>query len=264
MVLARLLPVALGLSVLAGCGSPLAEALFGPRCLDDVLDEIGENRDAIEAEAASLGIDAATLVESIVTGAGILDDVIDCEASFALGNLADKTGGDNQEAKSGDDAAGTLVDQVDQQPAGSDVVFLLDASCSMQDDLDAVRARIDELLDQAGDGARAGLVLYRDQNVDGSSWYERKSDLVRTSDAGLRSSLDAVTASGGGDIPESLYDAVTRVLETQEWTSDDRSIMVLTDAGPLEGELTTATEDSTAELARELGVEISIVQVTLW
>lgn len=102
----------------------------------------------------------------------------------------------------------------------ADILFLLDATGSMQPNIDAVKKNIGAFLDTlsapADDNAapplkdwRASVWAYRDSTCDGNRWLER-NPFVRDAEA-LRAQLDAITAMGGGDEPESLLDALYAV-----------------------------------------------------
>lgn len=99
-----------------------------------------------------------------------------------------------------------------------DIVFLVDATGSMQPAIDDIKSNIRNFFNSlsaadANGGAvvkdwRARVIGYRDVNVD-SEWYV-DNPFVR--DAGeIERQLDALSAYGGGDEPESLLDALYKV-----------------------------------------------------
>ena len=100
-----------------------------------------------------------------------------------------------------------------QQRISVDIVFLIDATGSMADCIDAVKASLGSFIDTlVGDQSpikdwRARVVGYRDANCDGDMWLET-NPFVANDISGLRSQLDRLTAQGGGDEPESLLDAL--------------------------------------------------------
>lgn len=102
----------------------------------------------------------------------------------------------------------------------ADIVFLLDATGSMQSNIDAVKRNIGTFVDRLekpeDENAtlpvkdwRAAVWEFRDVNVDGARWLVRHP-FVRTAGE-LRGQLGGVVASGGGDEPESLLDALYAV-----------------------------------------------------
>lgn len=98
-----------------------------------------------------------------------------------------------------------------------DIVFLIDVSGSMQGCIDGLKDNIKTFITSmtetgANNGSvvkdwRAKVVGFRDYEEDGAdSWME---DNVFVRDAGiLKSQLEQLKASGGGDEPETLLDAI--------------------------------------------------------
>jgi len=93
--------------------------------------------------------------------------------------------------------------------AGSDVdlVFVVDTTGSMADNIAAVRDSLTEIvgaLDASSSTYRVGLVTYRDhpEHTGNSSDYPGRLDLMFTDDlAQIQSAIDGLTVGGGGDIP---------------------------------------------------------------
>lgn len=104
-----------------------------------------------------------------------------------------------------------------------DLVFLIDVTGSMQPCIDGLKNNIKEFFNtlQGGDANnpapikdwRAKVVGYRDYEDDPSTWYE-DNDFTRDVDT-LYRQLDALEASGGGDMPESLLDALCTIAKAE-------------------------------------------------
>jgi Mg-chelatase subunit ChlD len=121
---------------------------------------------------------------------------------------------------------------------GIDLVFLLDATGSMGDEIARIKetvgsiaARIEQL---PGSGApRLGLVAFRDQ---GDDYVTRKWDF--TSDVEqFSANLANVEAAGGGDTPEAVNEGLQAVLNMQGWDDNGtgrrlRLIVMVGDAPP--------------------------------
>jgi hypothetical protein len=101
----------------------------------------------------------------------------------------------------------------------ADIVFLLDASGSMQPCIDALKENIASFVDSLVNPGpnnqlpvkdwRAKVVGYRDVEADGAEWFV---DNGFTSDlAELKSQIASISAKGGDDEPESLLDAIFKV-----------------------------------------------------
>lgn len=99
-----------------------------------------------------------------------------------------------------------------------DIVFLIDATGSMQPAIDDLKRNIKMFFNQLSKGDdngnalvkdwRARVIGYRDVNVD-SEWYI-DNPFVRDPKE-IERQLDAIEADGGGDEPESLLDALYKV-----------------------------------------------------
>ena len=100
----------------------------------------------------------------------------------------------------------------------ADIVFLIDATGSMQPCIDALKRNIETFVDsltlRSGNNVspvrdwRAKVVGYRDFEADAEPYVDNPfvSDAVA-----LKGQLSALSAIGGGDEPESLLDAVYRL-----------------------------------------------------
>jgi hypothetical protein len=102
-----------------------------------------------------------------------------------------------------------------------DVVFILDTTGSMGDEIDRLKATIDAIhfqiahLSPAPD-LRLGMVLYRDQ---GDDYVTRVVPLTRDLRA-FRAALSGVEAGGGGDDPEDVQSALEAAMHKLEWRKD--------------------------------------------
>lgn len=115
-----------------------------------------------------------------------------------------------------------------------DLVFLLDATGSMADELSILKSGLDELT--AGLASisndttlRYGFVIYRDQAKNDSTEL-----LALTDDWALfAENLMAVTAVGGGDYPENLQDGLDQAVTGMNWNPEgERLVILLGDAPP--------------------------------
>lgn len=134
-----------------------------------------------------------------------------------------------------------------------DIVFLIDASGSMQPSIDDIKNNIKlffRALEQtdANGGAivkdwRARVIGYRDPAADGAEWYIG-NPFVKDA-ASIEAQLDALQAKGGGDEPEGLLDALYKVatwgntdkcaqeIDAEKWryrSDAARCVIVFTDA----------------------------------
>lgn len=116
-----------------------------------------------------------------------------------------------------------------------DVLFLLDATGSMADEIAqlqsnimAISAQIDAL--PGSIDTRYALVAYRDR---GDAYVTRIDDF--TPDLGsFQTSLNNISASGGGDTPEALNEALHNAIQNVGWRGEDtvKLVFLVADAPP--------------------------------
>ncbi len=145
-------------------------------------------------------------------------------------------------------------------PVPLDVLFLLDATGSMGDEIDRLKQTIDTVaqrvaaLDPAPD-VRFAMTLYRDE---GDAFVTANYDF--TGDiAEFQAALADVVADGGGDYPEALDEGLADALAKPAWRDPSDAvqlIFVVADAPPQIGrQLATPYTDS-IRTAIERGIKI--------
>lgn len=116
-----------------------------------------------------------------------------------------------------------------------DVAFLLDATGSMGDEIDRLKANMVSVAEQIAalpgePDVRFAMTVYRDH---GDLFVTRTFDF--TGDVGaFTAALREVTADGGGDWPEALEEGLHDVLSTPAWRGDDtvKLVFLVADAPP--------------------------------
>lgn len=116
-----------------------------------------------------------------------------------------------------------------------DVLFLLDATGSMADEIAQLQNNILVIADQidalpGNVDVRYGLVSYRDR---GDQYITQTTDFV--ADVGtFQANLSVVRADGGGDTPESLNEGLHQAVQGVNWRSGDtiRLVFLVADAAP--------------------------------
>ena len=121
-------------------------------------------------------------------------------------------------------------------PVALDVMFLLDATGSMGDEIGRLKATIDAVAAEV-DGfdsqpdVRFAMTLYRDQ---GDAFVTSTFDF--TADIGaFRAALNDVVAEGGGDYPEALEEGLASALKEPSWrdpASTLQLVFLVADAPP--------------------------------
>lgn len=125
------------------------------------------------------------------------------------------------------------TNQADSIPL--DVVFLLDSTGSMADEIAQLQTNILAISEQINQipgnvDTRYGLVTYRDR---GDAYVTIPYDFV-SNVTEFQTSLMSVQAGGGGDTPESLNEALHLAVQGLQWRGDDtiKLIFLVADAPP--------------------------------
>lgn len=128
---------------------------------------------------------------------------------------------------------------LDARPAPArarlDLVFLVDATGSMGDEIDKLKATLRGITAEVArlpsqPDLCLGLVAYRDK---GDAFLLRSHDL--TDDVGaFQGALNALRADGGGDYPEAMNEALHETVHNLSWRGDGatRLVVLLADAPP--------------------------------
>ena len=109
-----------------------------------------------------------------------------------------------------------------------DVLFLLDATGSMEDEIHQLKITIDEVAQRIhrlpGDvDVRLGMTLYRDE---GDAFLTSTFDLTPDVEA-FAEALAAVVAADGGDYPEALDEALAAALSQPSWRSPADTVQLV-------------------------------------
>lgn len=157
----------------------------------------------------------------------------------------------------------TIINVIeDHAKNGSDIVFLIDKTGSMQNDIDSVRINLNVIIDQIEKfkGIRLGVAAYGDKNVDGASWYG--SSEISWNYQSTRSFINKLQVSDGGDYPESVYDGLAKLITETDWRKDAKKmILVIGDAPSLEGKLTENSRKDIINLCTRNGIKANLFPV---
>lgn len=132
------------------------------------------------------------------------------------------------------------VRRVMPQGLALDIVFVMDTTGSMQDEIDALRDTVYSIyqrirkLPAQNMAVRFGMVLYRDQ---GDDYVTKKFDLTADIEK-FQEFLFAVEAGGGGDYPEDIVSALDVTMGGMNYKKDAvKMVFLITDApGQMEGQ----------------------------
>lgn len=119
-----------------------------------------------------------------------------------------------------------------------DLVFMVDTTGSMGDEIDKLRDSLQGIVREIGKlpsrpDICLGLVAYRDR---GDEYFVRSWDLTGNVGA-FQQVLDGVQANGGGDYPEAMNEAFAHAVQALNWRgpSTTRLLLTLADAPPQMG-----------------------------
>lgn len=120
-------------------------------------------------------------------------------------------------------------------PTQLDVLFLIDTTGSMGDEIERLKANMvsvsDQIAELPGDpDVRFGMVVYRDR---GDEYVTRTFEFTSDVDA-FTDGLGDVVADAGGDTPESLGAGMRDALDVPAWRRDDtvKLVFLVADAAP--------------------------------
>lgn len=178
----------------------------------------------------------------------------------AFSDLADRFKGKTLYAKGPDDIV-PMIRTILEPPGQKslDVVFVIDSTESMIDDIAKVRELLEpmlaELLPQYP-AWRVALVLYKDYFED----FLVKSACPFTTDLkAFQKSLVSFRVQGGRDIPEAVYEALDGALALK-WNPDaDRKIILIGDAPPHPKPRGRVTNESVSRIAFEKDVQLNVI-----
>jgi hypothetical protein len=112
-----------------------------------------------------------------------------------------------------------------------DLVFAIDTTGSMGDDIDSVKAQtstILSLLKGSSSSARAGLVLYKDE---GDVYVTKVASPLTTDLDSVNSAIQSITVDGGGDTPEAVNSGLIAAIG-EDWRPGVKKAVILLGDAP--------------------------------
>lgn len=114
-----------------------------------------------------------------------------------------------------------------------DLVFVVDTTGSMGDDIGAVKGRMTEILARlsaSNPDRQVGLVEYRDR---GDPFVSRTVLALTGDDGAITAAIGGLSVDGGGDLREHVYAGIDTALREQPWRAEaSRHIVLMGDAPP--------------------------------
>lgn len=178
--------------------------------------------------------------------------------------IANATGGETFMIDNAALVVGAITDIIHSyMSAKTDLVFLIDKTGSMSDDIVKIRNSVTMIIDaiEPFEDARVGFAFYGDKNVD-ENWYHLSrltNDLSACKDV-----IKRVSTTGGGDGPESVYDGIANTIEKMNWEGDRRRmILLIGDAPALEKPLSDYDLYTIIGMTKEAGVTMNFYPVVI-
>jgi len=178
-------------------------------------------------------------------------------------HLGASTGGEFYYKTGVESVHSTIIDVInDHGENGSDIVFLIDKTGSMYNDIDSVRVNLNLIIDRIEKlkNIRLGIAVYGDKNVDGEEWWAN-TEISENYDIS-RTFVNKLMVSDGGDYPESVYDGIANVINETGWREESKKmILVIGDAPSLEDSLSDHSRKDILDLCTKEGIKANLFPI---
>jgi len=142
---------------------------------------------------------------------------------------------------------------------GTDIVFVIDHTSSMEDDIDGIRVDVQRLIrkfEEVG-GIRVGIVTFSD--VKSGSKYGYCSHALTDDYSGLAGFLGGIELLGS---VEDIYGAIWKTVDEFKWKSKSkRMIVLISDDKPATGKDSNYTEEDVLYKCAKSGVQTNLYPV---
>jgi Mg-chelatase subunit ChlD len=139
-----------------------------------------------------------------------------------------------------------------------DLVFALDTTASMKDDIAAIRDGLPRMLGEETRFfplVRVGMILYKDY---GDAYITKTVPFTSDLNQIQRSLLD-IKIGGGRDIPEAVYEALYEAASKFRWQADKRLVILIGDAPPHPRPRGRITKEMTTKALDAQQVKVSAI-----
>ncbi|GHT70167.1 hypothetical protein FACS1894110_21140 [Spirochaetia bacterium] len=152
-----------------------------------------------------------------------------------------------------------IEDILDKQSGNSlEVVFCLDTTSSMKDDIDRIRETLSPVLAKRVNqfqSLQVGMVLYKDYF---DEYLTRVIPFTRDLNQFQRN-LDGIKVGGGRDIPEAVYEALYEGAVSFPWEADDRLLVLIGDAPPHPRQRGKVSKEMVDQATAEKNLEVTAI-----
>jgi len=183
-------------------------------------------------------------------------------------DISEKTGGKSYIAESPEGLPAKIIQAIKDSTEGYngddvDLVFAIDSTGSMIDDIDYVKKELKSILRTISDCfqfANIGIVLYKDRSDEFiTKGFPFTQDVEK-----VKMQIDSIRPAGGGDKPEAVIDALYYTITEFKWTAGKRIIILIGDAPPHEKSLDgKKIMDDVYKAAMSKDITIQIYTITV-
>lgn len=153
----------------------------------------------------------------------------------------------------------TLKETATMPDNRADVMFVVDATGSMEDEIAYLKKELEDVVaqvkvDQPSLSLQIGSVFYRDK---GDKYVTRSSALSANTDATINF-INGQSADGGGDYPEAVDQALNEAISQQNWSESARTriVFLMLDAPPHHDTKSLKRVQESIAKAAEKGVKL--------
>jgi hypothetical protein len=109
----------------------------------------------------------------------------------------------------------------------ADILFLVDNSGSMEDDIAEVKKGMDQIIDvlKEKNGVRLAIATYRDKQFDSTNWFSFRE--FETDYKAAKAFTDSMSLASNEDLPESVYEAFIEAANHKFWRSQTKRIVLI-------------------------------------
>lgn len=146
----------------------------------------------------------------------------------------------------------------------SDLLLLIDKTGSMRGDVDVIKQSLSQIIDTVKKykNTRLAVAFYGDKNSDGMNWFCFRD--FETDYSAAQDYINSITVGGGGDWPESVYDAVMKCMDQGFWQSTKkRNVIIIGDAPPLEKPLSDYSIEDIIARAKSSGTVMNFYPIII-
>jgi hypothetical protein len=146
----------------------------------------------------------------------------------------------------------------------TDLVFLIDNTGSMDDDIANIKASLSSIIDKLSEkpDVRLAIASYGDKNDAPAYWFQQME--FTTDFEKAKGFVNGIKMTGGGDDPESAFDGAARMMDELKWRKDSKKmILLLGDAPSLLPPLSTYTLNDIVAKSKEHGILMNYYPVII-